>query len=399
MGNNQQPTKTKPIDICIIGGGFGGLYTALYFSRFSGVRSGKYRVTLIEPNDRFLFSPLLYELITGELERWEIAPSYQKLLAGTRVAFRQQRAIDVDFSNRYVTVDEGDRLTYDYLVFAVGRQNYWADIPGAQTYALPFRTLADAERLMARLELLEASNRERLRLAVIGGGASGVELACKLADRLGKRGEVCLLDRGGEILKNMPVGARKAALRALNSRRVRLEYFIEVKAINADELTLVRDGNVFVEPIDLVLWTAGTQVRDWIDRLPYQKTDGAKLPIRPSLQSVDFPEVLILGDMAEIRNGSKAPPATAQVAYQQASCAAKNLKAMARGRRLRSFRYLHLGDMLTLGKGAAVVSSFFLNLEGKVAAIARRFIYIQRLPTLRHRLQVLRHLLTKNFGF
>jgi NADH dehydrogenase len=397
MGNNQQPNKTKPIHVCIIGGGFGGLYTALYFSRFSWVRSGACRVTLIEPNDRFLFSPLLYELITGELKHWEIAPSYQKLLAGRRVTFRQQKAIEVDLSNRQVTLDDGDRLIYDYLVFAVGTQNFWADIPGAQTYALPFRTLADADRLMARLELLEASNRERLRLAIIGGGASGVELACKLADRLSKRGEVCLLDRGGEILKNMPVGARKAALRALKARRVRLEYFIEVKAISADAITLVREDNVAVESIDLVLWTAGTQVRDWVDRLPCQKTDGGKLPTHPSLQSVDYPEVLVLGDMAEIRNGSKPPPATAQVAYQQASCAAKNLKAMVQGKRLRSFRYLHLGDMLTLGKGAAVVSSFFLNLEGKVAAIARRLIYIQRLPTLRHRLQVLKHLLTKKF--
>lgn len=395
MVNDRHQNKTDPIHVCIIGGGFGGLYTALYFSRFSWVRSGKCRVTLIEPNDRFLFSPLLYELITGELERWEIAPSYQKLLAGTQVVFRQQKAIDVDLTQREVIIDNGDRLIYDRLVFSVGTQNFWADIPGAQTYALPFRTLADADRLMARLELLEASNRERLRLAVIGGGASGVELACKLSDRLGKRGEVCLLDRGGEILKNMPVGARKAALRALKARRVRLEYFVEVKAISADAITLVRDGNVCVEPIDLVLWTAGTQVRDWIDRLPYQKTDRGKFPTRPSLQSVDFPEVLVLGDMAEIRNGSKPPPATAQVAYQQASCAAKNLKAMVQGKRLRSFRYLHLGDMLTLGKGSAVVSSFFLNLEGKVAAIARRLIYIQRLPTLRHRLQVLKHLLTK----
>jgi NADH dehydrogenase len=115
---------------------------------------------------------------------------------------------------------------------------------------------------------------------------------------------------------------------------------------------------------------------------------------RPTLELIDYPEVFAIGDIAEIRQSkTKIVPATAQAAYQQASFLAKNLQLALQARNLRHFHYLHLGDMLTLGKGAAVVSSFGVNLEGSIAAIVRRLIYVQRLPTFRHRWQVLKNLL------
>lgn len=386
-----------PIHICILGAGFGGLYTALYLSRFSWVKSGQCQITLVEPKEHFLFTPLLYELITGELQRWEIAPSYEKLLSKTKIYFCQQTVAGVDLKTRQVSLDNGGTLVYDYLVLSVGSQNSRGDVPGATTYALTFRTLADVERLQGKLRLLEASERQSLRLAVIGGGPSGVELACKLADRLGRRGQIHLIERGEEILKNFSAGVRKAACRSLSARRVLVDCQTSIKAIAANQITLEQGQKMAKFPVDLVIWTAGTQVRDWIQYLDCQQTPQGKLLTTPTLQLVDYPEVFALGDLAQICNGKKPVPATAQAAYQQASCAAKNLKALLQGNRLKRFHYLHLGDMLTLGKGAAIVSSFCLNLEGAFAALLRRLIYIQRLPTSRHRLQVLNHLLVSTW--
>ena len=386
----------KPIRICILGGGFGGLYTALYLSRFSWARMGQCQIILIEKNDRFLFTPLLYELITGELQSWEIAPSYQKLLGGTKIDFRQQIIQAIDLNARQIALDNGLTVGYDYLVLAVGTQNRWAKIPGVQTYALPFRTLADAERLEARLQMLEAGDRQRLRAIVIGGGPSGVELACKLADRLSKRGQVHLIERGEAILKNFSAGVRKAALRSLAIRQVQIDYLTDVTALEADAITVVKDGKTITMPVDLVLWAVGTETRNWLANLDCPKNEKGQLLTRPTLQLLDRPEVFALGDLAEIRNSSKLVPSTAQAAYQQASHAAKNLKAILQGKRLRPFRYLHMGDMLTLGKGAAIVSSFFLNLEGSLAAAIRQVVYLQRLPTLRHRWQIFKHLLVRS---
>lgn len=380
------------VKICILGGGFGGLYTALYLSRFSAAKKGIWQITLVERKDHFLFTPLLYELITGELQPWEIAPSYQKLLRHSNIKFCQDKVEGIELKTRQIKVKNGEELTYDYLVLAVGTQNRWADVPGAATYALTFRTLKDVESLQGRLSLLECSGRQHIRIAVIGGGPNGVELACKLADRLGRRGQVQLIERGQQILKGFPNGLRAAAQRALQARHIQVQLETSIAAIEAEQITIVQDGQIIILPIDLVLWTAGTQSLDWLSQLECQCNSQCKIITLPTLQLVDYPEVFALGDLADIYNSKKPVPATAQAAYQQASCAAYNIKADLTGKRLRCFHYLHLGDMLTLGKGAAVVSSFSINIEGALAAIIRRLVYIQRLPTLRHRLQVFKNL-------
>lgn len=382
---------TNPIHVCILGGGFGGLYTALYLSHSAEVRSGRCQITLVEPKERFLFTPLLYELVTGELQRWEIAPTYNKLLHHKNIQFCQHIAQAVELKTRQVRLKNGQTLTYDYLVLAVGNQTRYAPIPGVVEHTLTFRTLADAELLHERLRLLEATSRQRLRLAVIGGGPSGVELACKLADRLGSRGQVRIIERGADILKPYSRGVQAAAYRAMQARRVQLDLNTSVKEIEAEQITVVQDRQTSTWSVDLVLWTAGTETREWVRRLDSQHNDQGQVLTRQTLQLVDFPEVFAVGDLADVHN--QEIPATAQVAYQQASRVAKNLKAALRGHRLRPFHYLHLGDMLTLGKGAAIVSSFSINISGSVGAFLRRLIYVQRLPTWRHRLQVLKNLL------
>ncbi|MDJ0524395.1 MAG: FAD-dependent oxidoreductase, partial [Microcystis sp. M53600_WE12] len=125
----------KPITkICILGGGFGGLYTALDLSRLTAVKSGQWQITLVEPKNHFLFTPLLYELITGELQRWEIAPSYRQLLTGTQVNLKTQKASNIDLNNHRVYLENEEVIDYDYLVLAVGVRNRWPAIPGLADY-------------------------------------------------------------------------------------------------------------------------------------------------------------------------------------------------------------------------------------------------------------------------
>ena len=174
--------------ICILGGGFGGLYTALRLSQLPWTKPEKPEIVLVDRSDRFLFSPLLYELMTGELQTWEIAPPFEELLAGTGVRFHQATVANIDLEAQRVQLQDGVDLTYDRLVLALGGETPLNQVTGAGEYALPFRTVADAHRLEERLRVLEESDAEKIRVAIVGGGYSGVELACKLADRLGDRG-------------------------------------------------------------------------------------------------------------------------------------------------------------------------------------------------------------------
>ncbi len=386
--------NNKRINVLIAGGGFGGLYTALYLSKFSWVKSGKCQITLVEPKDNFLFSPLLYEILTDELQRWEIAPNYQKLLLGHKIQWVQDRVTGIDIEQRQGFLATNSYLTYDYLVIALGRKTKFANIPGLEQNALTFRSITDAEILKEKLQIFKASTKLKTSIAVIGAGANGVELACKVYDRLLGEAEIYLIDRGQEILKNFGKGVNKVAKKALAKRNIQLLLSTEVKEVTAHSITLKQNHTINEYATDLVLWTGGTETIDLIHNLPCQRDDFGKLLTRPTLQLIDYPEIIALGDVADVRNNKTTPvPTTAQAAYQQASCAAKNLQAILQNKRPKSFYYLHLGDMLTLGKGEAIISSFGINLSGKIAGFLRRLIYIQRLPTMRHRLQVFKNLI------
>lgn len=385
----------KRMKICILGGGFGGLYTALDLSRHPAVRSGLWEITLVEPKDHFLFTPLLYELITGELQPGEIAPSYRQLLAGTKIRFKQEKVKIVDFDRRQVTLENSEFLAYDYLVLAVGRQNRWLNISGLSHQALTFRSLADVDRLQSAIHELEISEKSAIKIAIVGGGPNGVELACKLADRLGQRGQLHLIERGQEILKSFPKGAQVASYRSLLARKVILHLDTELEAVTEEAIAIRQDQRSQTLAIDLLIWTAGTQARDWITQLSCQQNAQGQLLTHPTLQLLDYPEVFALGDVAEISQSPGSIPATAQAAYQAASRLAKNLAAVINHKPLKPYRYLHLGDMMTLGKNRALVSSFGINITGGMADVIRKFVYILRLPTKRHQLKVLKNWLKK----
>src|SRR5689334_17505355 len=124
--------------ILILGGGFGGLFTALDLG-------GAGHVTLVSPEDHFLFTPMLYEYLSGEVEAWHIAPYYKELLDES-VRFVRGEVVEINLATREVAVEGLQRkLNYDVLVLALGGvTNYW-NIEGAEEYALPFRKLAHAD--------------------------------------------------------------------------------------------------------------------------------------------------------------------------------------------------------------------------------------------------------------
>jgi NADH dehydrogenase len=375
--------------ICIVGGGFGGLYTALRLSQLPWQNGAKPDIVLIDKGDRFLFSPLLYELVTGEMQSWEIAPPFAELLAQTGVQFHQACVSGIDIEAQQIQFENAPNLSYDQLVIAIGTQTPLDRVPGAKEYALPFRTLSNAYRLQERLRLLEHSGADKIRVAVVGGGYSGVELACKLADRLGERGRLRLIERSERILSTSAQFNRETAQQALAQRRIWIDLETEVDAIAANTLSLRYKNNVDTLPVDLVLWTVGNQVPSLMAALPFKHNQRGLLSINAYLQVVDHPEIYALGDIADCRDASEQQvPATAQVAIQQADYCAWNLWAALTGRPLLPFRYQPLGEMMALGSDNATLCGLGIKLDGTLAYLARRLVYLYRLPTVGHQLAV-----------
>lgn len=444
------PDKKKP-RVCILGGGFGGLYTALRLESLVWPDDKKPQVLLVDQSERFVFKPMLYELLSKEVDSWEIAPRFLDLLATTSVQFFQDRVkllnpfdhLGMNGPSRSscggtVHLESGLLIEYDWLVLALGAESKLDVVPGASEFALPFSTLEDAHKVDNKLRTLERKyfgKDSPICVAVVGCGYAGVELAATVAERLQDRGIVQAINVETTICPTAPPGNREVALKVLSSRKVQLQlgYFVrsiqrvgnveasekltdsgEVPGIAAEhdhekyilELQPAERGSQKqILEADLVLWTVGSKALlpqlepcDRPHELPLNARGQAETD--ETLRVKGHPRIFALGDSSALRDSNgRLLPATAQVAFQQADFTGWNLWAAINDRPLLPFRFQNLGEMMTLGRNDAAISPSFiegLTLEGPIGHTARKIAYLIRLPTDEHRLKVGISWLTKS---
>jgi len=376
--------------VVVVGGGFGGLYTAQALAR----ERRHPPLLLVEPRERFLFLPLLYELLSGELRSWEIAPRYDSLLAGLGVGWLQDRVERIDLANRRLHTSAGRTLSWKRLVLATGASTDTFGVPGAEHHSLSFRSLEDVRRLQQLISQLSRSGRPLQRLAVVGGGPTGVELACKLADLAGTAAVVELIEQGETVLPLSRAFNREQALLSLQRKDVRVRTGTRVVEVCADRVLLrqLPGGEPETLAVDGVIWTAGQRCRPpLISPAPPVDPIG-RLLCDQALRLQGNSDVYVVGDLAAVPHSAAdqgvALPTTAQVAFQQAPVVAANLLGSLDGREPQPFRWSDLGEMISLGRGEAALTSGGLTLAGPAAFQIRRLAYLTRLPGLHQQLRV-----------
>ena len=385
--------------ILVVGGGFGGLFTALGLA-------GAGEVTLVSNEDHFLHTPLLYEYLSGEVEAWHIAPTYRELL-GDDVRFVQGAVTEVDFGRREVSVaGRVRRLGYDYLVLAPGGvTNFWG-VEGAEAHALPFRKIRHADDLRRRMvEALdrippEAAPQDARRAAtfvVVGAGASGVELSTKMSDllrdafrRRGLRGEprVVVVEMGQRAVPGMDEEVRAVVEKVMDEKRVELFSETRVVEVARRGVVLEHAGERQTIEAEAVVWTAGVRVNPLVERLEVEKTKNGLIAVGPTLQVRGRPEVFALGDIAYLPNVLPSLAGTAQLAFQQAKVVAGNVQALIDGGVPSAGHFEELGEAVSLGTDDAAVLTAGRVVGGQIARQARFALYTTRLPTWQHRLRV-----------
>jgi NADH:ubiquinone reductase (non-electrogenic) len=390
---------TKKARVLIVGGGFGGLFTALDLA-------GDTEVTLVTPEDHFLFKPLLYEYLSGEVEAWHIAPHYKELL-DERVRVVLGAVTEIDFKRREVAVaGRVRRLAYDVLVLAVGGvTNFW-NVEGAAEYTLPFRKLEHADALRRRMiqaldrippERAPQDVRRALTFAVVGGGASGVELSSKMADLLNdaiKRralsGEarVMVIEMGDHLVPGMGDEIRSFVEDALKKSRVEAHTSTRVVRVTETSFTFEHEGEQTELETAGVVWVAGVRMNPLLDELDLEKERRGLLLIRDTFQTRQYDEVFALGDIAYYDKAAPSLAGTAQLAFQEATLVARNIKALLSGRELQTKHFEELGEAVSLGTERAAVLAGKKAVGGALARQARFALYTSRLPTWHHRLKV-----------
>ncbi|OZI39733.1 FAD-dependent oxidoreductase [Bordetella genomosp. 5] len=384
------PNATSNTDrIVIVGGGAGGLELAAQLGR----KHGRDRVTLVDARPFHIWKPSLHEAAAGTLDIHQEGLSYLMLAHLAHFSFAQGRLLGVNREQRSITIDavsdaHGQEvlprrdLAYGTLVLALGSTSNFFNTPGAAEHAVTLDTTENAEQF--RLTMLKAmalvdqakvrDPAARLDLVIVGGGATGVELAVELTEashvvsayglpnfRAERDLAITLVEGAPRILSALPEKISAAATARLLELGIKVETGCRVSEITADSVKTA-DGRAF--PASLCMWAAGIQGPALLATLDMPLNRAGQVIVTDRLETPD-PHILALGDCCAAPWGAeRTVPARAQAAHQQADYLAKKLTARLRNQPEPDEPYVYRdhGSLVSLGQDAGVGS-----LMGKLA--------------------------------
>jgi NADH dehydrogenase len=393
--------RQRKTQIVVVGGGAGGLELV----RRLGAKYGRKRhdIILVDKNLSHIWKPLLHEVAAGSLDANLDEVGYRAHCYRWGYRFFQGTLAGIDRAGKTITLapvfdKDGTEIIsdhvirYDYLVLAVGSVSNDFGVPGVAEHCLYLDARDQADRFRTKLlnHCLRVSRAmmndpeadERVRVAIVGGGATGVELAAELYNAAGalrhyglevfdeSRLEVTLLEAGPRILPALPERLAEAATHELQVLGV--EVATETQVIRAERGKLFTKCGNTIEA-DLIVWAAGVKGADFLAELGLETNRRNQIVVDATLQSVTDPDIFALGDCCSYTpEGGQVPiPPRAQAAHQMADTVFDNLKRKQQGKPLKSFVYRDNGSLISLSR-FSTVGSLMGNLVGGAMAIEGR---------------------------
>jgi NADH dehydrogenase len=381
--------------IIIVGGGAGGLELATRLGKTLGKRDLA-RVTLVDANLTHIWKPLLHEVAAGSLNSSEDELNYVAQAKWNHFEFQLGRMEGLDRNAKRIqlsaTLDEqGEELVpartldYDTLVIAVGSTTNDFGTPGAAEHCLFLDTRVQAERFHRQLlnhymraHANQTERAEQISVAIVGAGATGVELAAELhhaAHELAAYGldsikpenmRITLIEAGPRVLPALPERISQPVHKTLEKLGVTVLTNAAVSEVTRDSLKTAQGQDI---PASLKVWAAGIRAPDFLKELDGLESNRInQLQVRPTLQTTRDDNIFAFGDCAACpqpgEDGRNVPP-RAQAAHQQASLLAKSLKLRIEGKALPTYRYRDYGSLISLASFSAV-GNLMGNLTGSV---------------------------------
>ncbi|HTN65408.1 MAG TPA: NAD(P)/FAD-dependent oxidoreductase [Burkholderiaceae bacterium] len=397
------------VHIVIIGCGFGGLAAARELA------GADVRITLIDRSNHHLFQPLLYQVATAGLSAPAIAAPIRHILAAQRNLTTLMACVtDIRVEQRSVELEDGHQITYDYLIVASGSTHSYFGHDEWARYAPPLKTLEDAFEIRTRtLMAFERAEREAdedkraawLTFAVIGAGATGVEMAGTLAEisHHTLRGEfrhidsrharVVLLEGSDRVLPPYPPDLSEKAQMQLMRLGVEVRTGCRVSAIDADGVTFSGADGEQRLLTKTVIWSAGVAASPLSQALAaggdVQLDRGGRVQVEPDLSLPGRAEVFVIGDLAAISTDGKPVPGVSPAAKQMGRTAARNILLRIKGQPAVFFRYRDFGSLATIGRKAAVAMVGRIRFSGYPAWLFWLFVHLYFLIGFRNRLMVM----------
>lgn len=398
--------KKEKKKIVILGGGFGGLYT--FKSLINQFRNDEIDITIVNRNNYFLFTPLLHEVATGTIAHHQVVESLRQIIYKQKnVTLHVAELVSVDCTNQIVKTSI-DELHYDALVLAMGATTNFFNAPGAEEHSFVLKDLRDAISLrIALIDRFEKASEMQdpdarhteLSFAVIGGGATGVELVAEMSELISDTFlkyyrclikpddiSIYLINRDPEILMPFHPKLRKHALNTLQEKGIKVMLNTAVKEVKKGQIVFEDES---VLSVSHVIWTAGVKPNPPMFTHPVELDKGGRVLVNQMLQIKDCPNVFVLGDMASMQGENGKPlPMLAQVAVKQGIHTGMNIKRLFSGKSLLPFVYKSQGNLVSLGRRYAVAEIQGIRFRGLFAWILWRIIYLSKFMSLSKKFKI-----------
>lgn len=389
-------------NIVVVGGGAGGFELVVRLGHLLG-KSQKARIILVDSSPTHLWKPLLHEVAAGTLNSHEDEVDYLAHAAAHYYYFQrgslrglkrsERKILLAPVMEREIEIIPARELVYDYLVLALGSVGNDFGTPGAKEHCLFLDDYRQAnafhQQFIANLMSVQYQHLSRkIDIAIVGAGATGVELAAELhysarqakaygLDKIQPERDISisLIEAADKILPALPAALSKAVTKQLKQMGIKLCMAERVNKISAEGLEMVSGRFV---PATLKVWAAGIKAADILQQLDGLETNhNNQLVIKDTLQTTRDTRIFALGDCAYcVQVNGKVVPPRAQAAHQQATLLANSFVQLLQGNDLLHYRYRDYGSLITLSKHQTVgnlmgrMTNVFI--EGKIA----RFMYL-----------------------
>src|SRR5919112_101652 len=394
--------------VLVVGGGFGGYTAATDLCELVEDRDDV-GVLVLARDNFFTFWPLVPGIVSSDIDARNVAQPLRRALILAGASFRRAAVTGVDPERKVVSAAGGIEFPYDQLILSLGGQPNFFGIPGVEEHSLTMRGVQDAERVRNRvIERFEEVSlmrdevpESKLTFVVIGGGATGVEVASEIHTLVHEnlapdypnidpyRVRIYLIEALPNILPELDPALRRAARARLLNERIEVLTGAMAEEITGDCVKLKGGKQIDTEN---VIWTAGNRPNQAVQDLglPYDERTGIKVDL--TLRVEGHSDIWSVGDCAAVQDvhqeGAIVPP-TAQAAIQQGHLVARNvLKTIDGDGDLGEFEYKPLGQLVELGSNFAVNEVMGVRFTGMFAAVFWRMAYLVRLNSPQSKVRV-----------
>lgn len=397
--------KTSKKRVVVVGGGFGGLQFA------NKLKDSGYQVVLVDKNNYHQFLPLIYQVASAGMEPSSIAFPFRNVYKKRKKDFffrmAEARAVVPELNLLQTSIG---KIEYDYLVFAAGTVSNFFGNKHIEEVAMPMKNISEAmglrNALLANFERAitcasEEEKRELLNIVIVGGGATGIEIAGALSEM--KRYvlpkdypelkpeelQIYLVEAADRLLQGMTPKASLDAASFLDEMGV--EVILGKKVADyIDRKVIFENGETI--PTRTFIWTSGVTAARIGNMNPESIGRGGRIQVDGYNKVKGYDNIFSIGDQCLLTDDPAYPnghPQLAQVAIQQGTLLAANLKRLKRGEKLQPFRYKDLGSMATIGRNRAVVDLPKLHFSGWLAWLMWLVVHLRSILGVRNKIFVL----------